>query len=184
MQLLQLNPLHNWQAMLLCADLLHVTLISSGRSQKVPFAMESLGKQCRHGHASFHDHASPGHLTQSRRCRPRRKHSQTTQACLQQNCCAAALDGAKTGLCKIGVRQTSWHKQLQCGSPSLAQAVSSSCKKVRQIMRDVGSKRMPIHRALWEVRVTVETPSRNFVRKMTLALLNMPSLRDTTMNWE
>ena len=34
------------------------------------------------------------------------------------------------------------------------------------------------------VLVTAETPSTNFVRKMTLALLNMPSFRETTMNWE
>lgn len=34
------------------------------------------------------------------------------------------------------------------------------------------------------VRVTVETPSTNFVRKTTLALLNMPSLSETTMNCE
>lgn len=34
------------------------------------------------------------------------------------------------------------------------------------------------------VLVTAETPSTNFVRKMTLALLNIPSFRDTTMNWE
>lgn len=33
------------------------------------------------------------------------------------------------------------------------------------------------------VRVTVDTPSTNLVLKMTLALLNMPSFRDTTMNW-
>jgi hypothetical protein len=33
------------------------------------------------------------------------------------------------------------------------------------------------------VRVTVDTPSTNLVRNMTLALLNMPSLSDTTMNW-
>ena len=32
--------------------------------------------------------------------------------------------------------------------------------------------------------VTVDTPSTNFVLKSTLALLNMPSFRDTTMNWE
>ena len=32
------------------------------------------------------------------------------------------------------------------------------------------------------VRATVDTPSTNLVRKMMLALLNMPSLRDTTMN--
>lgn len=31
-------------------------------------------------------------------------------------------------------------------------------------------------------RVTVLTPSTNLVRKMTLALLNMPSFSDTTMN--
>ena len=34
------------------------------------------------------------------------------------------------------------------------------------------------------VLVTAETPSTNFVRKMTLALLNIPSFRETTMNWE
>ena len=34
------------------------------------------------------------------------------------------------------------------------------------------------------VLVTVETPSTNLVLKMQLALLNMPSYRDTTMNWE
>ena len=34
------------------------------------------------------------------------------------------------------------------------------------------------------VRPTVLTPSTNLVRKMTFALLNMPSLSDTTMNWE
>mmetsp|Transcript_8273 Transcript_8273/g.16703 ORF Transcript_8273/g.16703 Transcript_8273/m.16703 type:complete len:220 (-) Transcript_8273:2882-3541(-) len=34
------------------------------------------------------------------------------------------------------------------------------------------------------VLVTVETPSTNLVLKMVLALLNMPSLRETTMNWE
>lgn len=39
-------------------------------------------------------------------------------------------------------------------------------------------------RASLAVRVTVETPSMNLVRKMTLALLNMPSFSDTTMNWE
>jgi hypothetical protein len=33
------------------------------------------------------------------------------------------------------------------------------------------------------VRVTVDTPSTNLVLKMTLALLNMPSFRDTTINW-
>ena len=33
-------------------------------------------------------------------------------------------------------------------------------------------------------RVTVETPSMNLVLYKTLALLNMPSLRDTTMNCE
>lgn len=33
------------------------------------------------------------------------------------------------------------------------------------------------------VRVTVDTPSTNLVLKITLALLNMPSFRDTTMNW-
>lgn len=32
------------------------------------------------------------------------------------------------------------------------------------------------------VRVTADTPSTNLVRKMTSALLNMPSLRDTTTN--
>ena len=32
------------------------------------------------------------------------------------------------------------------------------------------------------VRVTVDTPSTNLVRKRVLALLNMPSLSDTTMN--
>ncbi len=42
---------------------------------------------------------------------------------------------------------------------------------------------MPHLRSL-SVRVTVDTPSTNLVRKMTLALLNMPSLRLTTMNWE
>lgn len=31
---------------------------------------------------------------------------------------------------------------------------------------------------------TVETPSTNFVRKRTLALLNMPSFSETTINWE
>ena len=31
---------------------------------------------------------------------------------------------------------------------------------------------------------TVEIPSTNFVLKRTLALLNIPSLRETTMNWE
>ena len=36
----------------------------------------------------------------------------------------------------------------------------------------------------WAYRVTVETPSTNLVLKRTLALLNMPSFRDTTMNWE
>lgn len=34
------------------------------------------------------------------------------------------------------------------------------------------------------VRVTVETPSTNLVRKTTLALLNIPSFSDTTMNCE
>mmetsp|Transcript_22104 Transcript_22104/g.41553 ORF Transcript_22104/g.41553 Transcript_22104/m.41553 type:complete len:243 (+) Transcript_22104:162-890(+) len=34
------------------------------------------------------------------------------------------------------------------------------------------------------VLVTVETPSTNFVLKIVLALLNMPSLRLTTMNWD
>lgn len=33
-------------------------------------------------------------------------------------------------------------------------------------------------------RVTVETPSTNFVLKRTLALLNIPSLSDTTINWQ
>lgn len=37
---------------------------------------------------------------------------------------------------------------------------------------------------LWAYRVTVDTPSTNFVLKRTLALLNIPSLRETTMNWE
>jgi len=32
------------------------------------------------------------------------------------------------------------------------------------------------------VRETVDTPSTNLVRKMTLALLNIPSLSDTTTN--
>ena len=32
--------------------------------------------------------------------------------------------------------------------------------------------------------MTVETPSTNLVRKMQLALLNMPSFNDTTMNCE
>ena len=32
--------------------------------------------------------------------------------------------------------------------------------------------------------VTVDTPSTNLVLKRTLALLNMPSLRETTTNWE
>ena len=39
-------------------------------------------------------------------------------------------------------------------------------------------------RASFVVRVTADTPSMNLVRKMTLALLNMPSFSDTTMNWE
>ena len=34
------------------------------------------------------------------------------------------------------------------------------------------------------VLVTVDTPSTNLVLKMQLALLNMPSFRDTTMNCE
>ncbi len=36
----------------------------------------------------------------------------------------------------------------------------------------------------WRCLVTVETPSTNFVRNNTLALLNMPSFRETTMNWD
>ena len=36
----------------------------------------------------------------------------------------------------------------------------------------------------WVVRLTVDIPSTNFVLKSTLALLNMPSLRLTTMNCE
>jgi len=32
------------------------------------------------------------------------------------------------------------------------------------------------------VRWTVETPSTNFVRKRTFALLNMPSFKETTIN--
>ena len=36
----------------------------------------------------------------------------------------------------------------------------------------------------WAYRVTVDTPSTNFVLKRTLALLNIPSLRETTMNCE
>ena len=40
------------------------------------------------------------------------------------------------------------------------------------------------HLLLLTVRVTAETPSTNLVRKMTLALLNMPSFRETTMNCE
>ena len=39
------------------------------------------------------------------------------------------------------------------------------------------------HRRAVTVRVTADTPSTNLVRKSTLALLNMPSLSDTTMNW-
>lgn len=34
------------------------------------------------------------------------------------------------------------------------------------------------------VRCTADTPSMNLVRKRTLALLNMPSFRETMMNWE
>ena len=34
------------------------------------------------------------------------------------------------------------------------------------------------------VLVTVDTPSANLVRKMQLALLNIPSLSETTMNCE
>ena len=34
----------------------------------------------------------------------------------------------------------------------------------------------------WTVRVTVETPSTNLVLKRTLALLNIPSFSDTTIN--
>lgn len=37
---------------------------------------------------------------------------------------------------------------------------------------------------LMAVRETVETPSTNFVRKSTFALLNIPSFRLTTMNCE
>ena len=37
---------------------------------------------------------------------------------------------------------------------------------------------------IWVVRPTVDIPSTNLVRKRTLALLNMPSFRDTTINWE
>jgi len=37
--------------------------------------------------------------------------------------------------------------------------------------------------ALGVVRTTVETPSTNLVRYSTLALLNMPSLSDTMINW-
>ena len=37
---------------------------------------------------------------------------------------------------------------------------------------------------LWTVRDTVDIPSTNLVRNRTLALLNMPSLSETTMNWE
>jgi hypothetical protein len=36
---------------------------------------------------------------------------------------------------------------------------------------------------LFSVRSTWLTPSTNLVLKMTLALLNSPSLSDTTMNW-
>ena len=36
----------------------------------------------------------------------------------------------------------------------------------------------------WVYRVTVETPSMKRVLNSTLALLNMPSLRDTTINWK
>jgi hypothetical protein len=35
---------------------------------------------------------------------------------------------------------------------------------------------------LGSVLVTVDTPSTNFVQKMTLALLNIPSFNDTTIN--
>ncbi len=34
------------------------------------------------------------------------------------------------------------------------------------------------------VRATVETPSTNLVRNSTLALLNIPSFRDTTINYK
>ena len=37
---------------------------------------------------------------------------------------------------------------------------------------------------VWTVRDTVDIPSTNLVRKSTLALLNIPSFRETTMNWE
>lgn len=40
----------------------------------------------------------------------------------------------------------------------------------------------PLPSWAWAVRVTVETPSTNLVLKRTLALVNMPSFRDTTMN--
>ena len=40
------------------------------------------------------------------------------------------------------------------------------------------------HRLSGTVLVTAETPSTNLVLYMTFALLNIPSFRDTTMNWE
>ena len=36
----------------------------------------------------------------------------------------------------------------------------------------------------WVNRSTEEIPSRNRARNSILALLNMPSLRETTINWE
>ena len=40
------------------------------------------------------------------------------------------------------------------------------------------------HARALTVRVTADTPSTNLVQNSTLALLNMPSLSDTTMNCE
>lgn len=42
---------------------------------------------------------------------------------------------------------------------------------------------LPLPLSRLTVRPTALMPSTNLVRKITLALLNMPSLRDTTMNW-
>jgi hypothetical protein len=52
------------------------------------------------------------------------------------------------------------------------------------------TRNIPYKEQMWQdhfclegtVLVTVETPSTNLVRNITLALLNIPSLRETTMN--
>ena len=72
-----------------------------------------------------------------------------------------------------------------------AEPVNSAVNQLACMHSYLPGRSMPLRSKLADayllsgtVLVTAETPSTNFVRKMTLALLNIPSFRETTTNWE